>query len=117
MKRLNSDWLEDILDTIDEIDRVLAPKSQHDLETDVVLKAAVSHFIMIISEASRKIPDNYKNEFPLIEWRKIVDIGNRIRHGYFNIRHQILWEIYQHELPALRHTILQLLKKEGIGRL
>lgn len=116
MKRLNSDWLEDILDTIDEIDRALAGKSQHHLETDIVLKAAVSHFVMIISEASWKIPDDYKDEFPLIEWRKIIDIGNRIRHGYFNIRNDVLWQIYEHELPALRHTTLQLLKKEGIAR-
>lgn len=79
-------------------------------------QAAISHFVMIISEASRSTPDAYKQQFPLIEWGEIAGIGNRIRHGYFDIRIDILWKIYEFELPALRHTILQLLAKSGIER-
>ncbi len=114
MKRLDTDWLLDIVETIDNINLALDGKTRHDLDRDVVLRAAISHFMMIISEASRNMPEAYKRDYPMIEWGEIAGIGNRIRHGYYEIRNDVLWKIHEFELPALRHTTLQLLAKAGI---
>ncbi len=116
MKRLDTNWLEDIVDAIDDINTTLAGVNWPMFEGDRMRQAAISHFVMIISEASGNIPDRYKQEFPLIEWGEIAGIGNRIRHGYFSIRTEVLWKIYELELPALRHTILQMLATSGIQR-
>ncbi|APH72157.1 HepT-like ribonuclease domain-containing protein [Aquibium oceanicum] len=116
MKRLDTDWLQDIVEAIDDINSTLSGISRSTFENDRMRQAAVSHFVMVISEASRNVPDAYKQAFPLIEWGEIAGIGNRIRHGYYEIRNDVLWKIYELELPALRHTILQLLANAGIER-
>lgn len=116
MKRLDTDWLQDIIEAIDDINSTLSGIGRSAFENDKMRQAAVSHFVMVISEASRSVPDAYKQEFPLIEWGEIAGIGNRIRHGYYEIRNDVLWTIYELELPALRHTILQLLARAGIER-
>lgn len=115
MKRLDTDWLQDILEAIDDIDSCLAGMNRIDFERSRMHQAAVSH-VMVISEASRSIPEAYKQEFPMIEWVEIAGIGNRIRLGYYEIRNDVLWKIHELETPALRHTILQLLAKAGIER-
>jgi len=116
MKRLDTDWLQDVLEAIDDINSMLADLNRLDFEKSRVHQAAVSHLIMVISEASRSIPEAYKREYPLIEWSEIAGIGNRIRHGYYEIKNDVLWKIYELYLPALRHTTLQLLAKAGINR-
>lgn len=116
MKRLDTDWLEDIVDAIDDINSTLSGVNRSAVENDRMRQGAVSHFVMIISEASGNIPETYKRASPMIEWGEIAGIGNRIRHGYFAIRTDVLWNIYELELPALRHTMLQMLAKSGIQR-
>jgi len=41
----------------------------------------IERCLEIISEASRHIPDDAKARHPEIPWRRVADIGNRIRHS------------------------------------
>jgi uncharacterized protein with HEPN domain len=116
MKRLDTDWLQDVIEAIDDINSTLSGMNFFGFEKSRVHQAAVSHFVMVISEASRHIPTAYKQDYPLIAWVEIAGIGNRIRHGYYEIENDTLWKIYELELPALRHTTLELLKRAGIQR-
>jgi len=111
MKRLDTDWLRDIIDAIDDINSALSGMSSSDFENSRMHQAAVSHLVLVISEASRSIPDAYKQTYPLIEWGDITAIGNWIRQGYYEIKNDILWKIYELELPALRHTVISLLER------
>jgi uncharacterized protein with HEPN domain len=55
MARSPDPALEDILDSIANIDRVLSGKTFHDFEGDWLLRRGVERGIEIISEASRRI--------------------------------------------------------------
>jgi uncharacterized protein with HEPN domain len=111
MKRLDTDWLRDVIEAIDDINSALSGMSRSDFENSRMHQAAVSHLVLVISEASRNIPDAYKQTYPLIEWGDIAAIGNWIRHGYYEIKNDVLWKVYEIELPALRYTTVQLLEK------
>jgi len=111
VKRRDADWLEDILDAVEQIDTALARQSSHSFKSNRILRAAVSHFLLVISEASRNIPSSLKEEFPLIVWGDIAKIGNRIRHGYFSLDPDVMWKIHESDLPALRHTTETMLRK------
>lgn len=41
---------------------------------------AAERLVEIISEASRRIPQEWKNEFPNVPWRDIAAVGNVLRH-------------------------------------
>jgi len=111
VKRRDADWLRDILDAIDEIEKALGAESLQSFKDDRILRAAVSHFLLVISEASRHVPAALKADFPLIVWGDIAKIGNRIRHGYFSLDPDIMWGIHEVDLPALRHTIEEMLRR------
>ena len=59
----------------------------------------------IISEASRRLPDELKLTRPEIEWRSIAGIGNVLRHEYHTISDKVIWDVVQAELPLLKTAI------------
>jgi uncharacterized protein with HEPN domain len=63
---------------------------------------AVTRCLEIISEASRRLPEDVKNRHPSIAWRQIAGAGNVYRHNYEDVAAQYLWETVKRDLPLLR---------------
>lgn len=74
-------------------------------ETDTKTKDAVERNFEIIGEAASRIPEEFKNLHPQIEWRIIKDFRNFIIHEYFGIDSQIVWDTIQYRLPDLLDDI------------
>lgn len=105
--------LRDILDAIEQIERMLAEKTLEDLNGDRYLRAAYERFLEILSEASRHVPPDLKDAFPDIPWRRIADIGNHLRHAYQQIDTEVLWNIHScGELDLLRSAVEQFLRSD-----
>jgi len=66
---------------------------------------AVERSFEIICEASRRIPDDVKSQQVEINWRRMADFGNQLRHAYHRVEPQILWETAQRDLPPLRKFV------------
>ena len=80
-----ADRLVHILAAIDTIENALANKRFDDVTGDLMLHLAVERSFEIICEASRRIPDNVKAQQPDIDWRGMLDLGNRLRHAYHRV--------------------------------
>jgi uncharacterized protein with HEPN domain len=52
---------------------------------DETLKYAFVRSLEIIGEASKKIPDDFKQKYSHLEWRAIAGMCNRLIHGYFGV--------------------------------
>ena len=74
-------------------------------ETDTKTRYAVERSFEIMGEASARLPDDFKELYPQIEWRIIKDFRNFIIHDYFGINHQIVWDTIQFKLPDLLSAI------------
>ena len=57
--------------------------------------------VEIISEASRRLPDDLKARHPEIPWPKVAGIGNVLRHNYEGIAAQVMWALVRDDLPPL----------------
>jgi uncharacterized protein with HEPN domain len=97
-----SDRLAHILTAIDDIQAALNGSSREDFAADLVLRLAVERMFEIISEASRHIPDDLKAKADHIQWKRIADLGNWLRHAYHRVDPEILWNIVQNDLEPLR---------------
>ncbi|NJN92854.1 MAG: DUF86 domain-containing protein [Anaerolineales bacterium] len=42
--------------------------------------------LIVIGEAVARLPDDFRNRYPDVEWPKIVGLRNIIVHGYFSIK-------------------------------
>lgn len=64
---------------------------------------AVTRALEIISEASRRLPDQIRGRHPNIPWRDIRDSGNVYRHHYDNVAQVRVWDtVHRHLAPLLR---------------
>jgi uncharacterized protein with HEPN domain len=66
---------------------------------------AVTRCLEIISEASRRLPEELKARHPSIAWRDMAGAGNIYRHDYEDVAAQQVWDAVQIDLPPLRTVI------------
>jgi len=66
---------------------------------------AVTRCLEIISEASRRLPDELKARHPSIAWRQMAGAGNVYRREYEDVAAQYVWDTVRRALPPLRAVI------------
>ncbi len=69
--------------------------------------------IEILGEAASKVTEDYRRSHPEIPWRDIIDMRNRIAHGYFDVNIKMVWDTVQEDLPRLLLLILALPEASG----
>jgi uncharacterized protein with HEPN domain len=106
-----ADRLIHILAAIETIQSALANKRFEDPAGDLMLRLAVERSFEIICEASHRIPDNVKAQQPDIDWRGMLDFGNRLRHAYHRVEPDILWEVAQRDLPPLKAFVERVIRE------
>ena len=98
------DWqfrIEDIVEAIDDISRLIAALTHEDFYANDTIVKAVLYNMAVIGEAARRIPSHIRTLHPEIPWREIGDMRNVVIHEYFGVDLQIVWETIQHDLPPL----------------
>ncbi|HEX8036312.1 MAG TPA: DUF86 domain-containing protein [Ktedonobacterales bacterium] len=70
-------------------------------EQQQALQDAIVHRIEILGEAASQLPDTVKSQHTDIPWRVIVDMRNRLIHGYFAVRLDLVWQVATTDIPAL----------------
>ena len=94
-----------ILDAINEIEDYIDDVGFSDFETNSMMKNASIRQLEIIGEASSRISNELKSEYPLINWKDIIGFRNIIIHQYFGIDEKIVWDILKNDLPILKKLI------------
>ena len=105
-------WLYDILSSINEIESyyIDTPKIFEIYQNDLRTKRAVERNIEIIGEAMNRIL-KLNSEIVISNSRKIVDVRNRIIHGYDSVSDDVIWGIVIRNLPVLQKEVEELLGK------
>lgn len=66
---------------------------------------AVTRCLEIISEASRRRPDEIKARHPRVPWAQIAGAGNICRHDYEDVLPSILWTTVKGHLSELEDAV------------
>jgi uncharacterized protein with HEPN domain len=105
MARDPSIALEDMIVAMDRIAEQTGTLTFDQFAEDWRAQYIVERALLIISEASRTIPDSSKEKHPDIRWIGVRDIGNVIRHQYASLSPSLIWNVVRDELPQLRLAI------------
>ena len=76
-----------------------------------MLVDAIIRNIEVMGEAANRLPDNFMQEFPEINWSKIIATRNRLIHGYDSIENKVIWDIIVNDIPNLKIQIEKLLEQ------
>ncbi len=105
-------WLYDILNAANEIESFFtgSPMIFANYKIDIKTKRAVERNVEIIGEAMGRVLKQ-NPDIGITNSRKLVDVRNRIIHGYDSVSDDIMWSIIIKHLPTLRFEVEKLLKE------
>jgi uncharacterized protein with HEPN domain len=108
--RLHAD---DILQAIANIEADTAELDFERFAADRRVRQLVERNLEIISEASRRLPEQAKATEPGTPWREIAGIGNVLRHDYGEIRPEVLWGVRTNRLAGLKASVHRIRARLG----
>jgi uncharacterized protein with HEPN domain len=97
--------LTDILDSINKIKVYALDHSFESFLADSKTLDAVIRNFEIIGEAANRLPEDFKEKYPSVNWHRIRGFRNRIVHDYMGIDFQIVWNIIENDLAKLESDI------------
>jgi uncharacterized protein with HEPN domain len=103
-------WLNDILHNIELAENFMAGLDYAAFHSDKLRVYAIIRCLEIISEASRRLPEELKANHPLIEWKEMAAAGNIYPHEYEDVAERRVWSTVQRALPPLRAVVERELK-------
>jgi uncharacterized protein with HEPN domain len=94
-------YLEDIAFSCEKVLRYTKDITFNEFKLDDQKYDAVLRNLELIGEAAKNIPDEIRNRYPRVEWRKISGFRDIAAHQYFSIADSIIWDIVQNKIPPL----------------
>jgi uncharacterized protein with HEPN domain len=93
--------VEDIIDSGNKIISYTEGLSFEEFIADSKTIDAVIRNFEIIGEAAHRLPEEFKEKYPDIDWFRMRGFRNRIVHDYFGIDYRIVWQIKETALPEM----------------
>ena len=98
----NKQRIEHALDVIVEIELYINNVTFELFLADSMMRFACIKQLEIIREAYNHVDVSVKEEFPAIEWRKIVGLRHLLVHEYFGVDAALVRDIVTNNIPDLK---------------
>lgn len=103
-------WEPYALHIVDSIDKIRRIENRGDVRMDDILYDAALRNLQTLSEATQRLPDALKAQFPDIPWREISGFRNILVHDYLGqIDPEVVAQVMHESLPALERAIRAML--------
>lgn len=74
---------------------------RRDLDRKRQLELSLVRLLEIVGEAATRVPDKVRACYPEVPWPEIVNMRNRLIHGYDAVDLDIVWAVVKDDLPPL----------------
>ena len=105
MKRDYKFYIQDIINSISQIQEYIKGVSEEQFKRNIQLQDAVIRRIEIIGEAAKNIPPNIRNASKEIPWAQMSNYRDFIIHSYFEASLQRIWKTAVEDLKKIKEVL------------
>ena len=113
MKRVLLDYLKDILDAINDIENFVKDIDYKIFTLDHMRRNAVVRSLEIIGEASKNIPEELRNQYKDIPWKRMAGMRDKLIHGYFGVDYESVWAAVKGPIPEIKQPLEKMIKEQS----
>ena len=95
------DFLEHISNECSFVIRNIEEKSKEEVLDDEVLTRAIVRSLEIIGEATKKLPLDFRIQYPQVNWDEMAGMRDILIHNYFGIDYDLVWNTIKSDIPEL----------------
>ena len=102
MKRDYKFFIEDIVDSIRQIECFVGDMTYEEFLADDKTVSAILRRLDVIGEASKHIPTSFKQKHQDLPWAEMARMRDKLIHGYFGVDYEIVWKVVKERLPEIK---------------
>jgi uncharacterized protein with HEPN domain len=107
-KRQSLDYVNDIVDAAEKAISFIGTMSREALAADAKTLFATIRALEIIGEATKRIPQEFREKYPTVPWRSMAGIRDKLAHDYLTVDLDIVWKTATSDLAVLLPQMKQI---------
>jgi len=116
MKKDIKVYLQDIIDSLTKIEQYIKSIDEKEFFNNSQLQDAIFRRLEIIGEATKNIPQPFRNKYPNIPWKQIAGMRDVLIHEYDSVDIDRIWQVAKNDVPKLKQKIKKINKKLNISK-
>lgn len=109
MKKDYKVYLNDILHSMELTQDFTEGLSLGEFKIDDKTQFAVIRCLEVIGEATKRLPDNFRDTNTDIPWKAMAGMRDRLIHGYDVVDNEIIWTTVKKTIPNLIISLKKLI--------
>lgn len=111
MKREYLDYIQDMVNSIYDIESFVDGMDFQTFERDRKTANAVIRSLEVIGEAAKTIPSEIKEKYQDVPWKSVAGMRDKLIHVYFGVDLGAVWQTIREDLPKLKGQIEKILSE------
>ena len=114
MKRVWLDYLNDILDAVNDIKSFINGQTYETFIKDNMRRNAVVRSLEVIGEATKNLPEEVREKYPEIPWNRMAGMRDKLIHGYFGVDYESIWSLITERVSSIEEPIKRIIREHSI---
>ena len=93
-------YLLDMAKLCQTILRLTANMTQAEFQQDERTQLAILYEITILGEVVKRLSAEFRCQHPIIQWRRIAGMRDRLVHDYDEVKLDLVWEVVKTNIPG-----------------
>jgi uncharacterized protein with HEPN domain len=102
-------YIKDILQNMRDAEEFIRDMPYEQFLGDKRTFNAVVRSLEVIGEAAKNVPDEVRAKYPMVPWKEMAGMRDKVIHFYFGVDREAVWLAVNDRIPAVKPLIEQIL--------